>query len=260
MQTMKKNQLAVSLFTLRDSCKNEAGFRETLKKVRDIGYTAVEVAGFPPDMNAAAVRKALDDAGLVCSSTHENPTLILDNPAQVIENLNTLGCKYTAYPYPAGVVFDDPASMDKLVAGLDSAGAVFAKAGITLCYHNHAHELFRIGDSNVLAEIYRRVPATHLSAQLDTFWIQAGGANVATWIKSMSGRLPLLHLKDYGVNPKGERHFAEIGSGSLDWKTLIPLAAEAGCKWVIVEQDVCPGDPFVSIKKSYDYLVKNILG
>jgi len=253
---MKKDQLSAILFTLRDFCKTEADLRETLKKIYDIGYRSVQVSGLPAGTSMAMVRKALDDTGLTCNSTHANPTQILENPEQVVEDLATLGCKYTAYPFPAGVNFDDPANMDALVAGLDRAGATLAKAGMTLCYHNHAHELYRIGDSNVLAEIYRRVPAEHLAAELDTFWIQAGGADVAEWIKKMSGRLPLLHLKDYGVNPKGERHFAEIGYGSLDWKTLIPLAAEAGCQWLIVEQDICPGDPFISIKKSYDYLVE----
>ncbi|MFZ0435865.1 MAG: hypothetical protein WAL87_07850 [Chthoniobacterales bacterium] len=31
-------------------------------------------------------------------------------------------------------------------------------------------------------------------------------------------------------------------------------ATAAGCKWFIVEQDTCPGDPFECIKRNFDYL------
>ena len=40
------------------------------------------------------------------------------------------------------------------------------------------------------------------------------------------------------------------------WKLdrLLTAAEKAGTEWLIVEQDTCPGDPFDSIKLSYDYL------
>ena len=49
----------------------------------------------------------------------------------------------------------------------------------------------------------------------------------------------------------------EIGSGNLEWKPILEAADEAGCLWYIVEQDVCPGCPFESLKMSYDYLSEN---
>ena len=35
---------------------------------------------------------------------------------------------------------------------------------------------------------------------------------------------------------------------------VLTAAEKAGTEWLIVEQDNCPGDPFDSIKISYDYL------
>ncbi len=46
----------------------------------------------------------------------------------------------------------------------------------------------------------------------------------------------------------------EIGNGVLDWPAILSAADDAGCEWFIVEQDVCPGDPFDSIAQSYRYL------
>ena len=35
-------------------------------------------------------------------------------------------------------------------------------------------------------------------------------------------------------------------------------ADESGCKWYIVEEDVCPGCPFDSLKQSYDYIASEL--
>ncbi|MGF1530147.1 MAG: sugar phosphate isomerase/epimerase family protein [Puniceicoccaceae bacterium] len=251
---MKKDQIALILYTLRDFCTSEEQLRTTLKRVREIGYQAVQVSGVSGEIAPAVIRSALDEAGLKCCATHDNGDWIRKEPEAVAEKLSILGTRDTAYPYPAGVDFNDPASIDSLVADLSHAGEVLAKAGMRLSYHNHAHEFFRVGGKTVLEEIYERVPAEFLKAELDTFWIQAGGASPLSWIEKMKGRMPLMHLKDYGVNPNGDRHFSEIGSGNLDWPTLIAAAEAAGCEWFIVEQDTCPGDPFESIAKSYKYL------
>ena len=48
--------------------------------------------------------------------------------------------------------------------------------------------------------------------------------------------------------------FAEVGHGNLNWPRIFAAAAKAGTEWVAVEQDICPGDPFLSVKKSYDFL------
>ena len=51
----------------------------------------------------------------------------------------------------------------------------------------------------------------------------------------------------------------EIGSGNLDWPRLIPAAEKSGCQWFIVEQDTCPGDPFDSLKSSFDHLTRHLV-
>jgi sugar phosphate isomerase/epimerase len=254
---MKKNQVAAILYTLREYCKTEADLAETLKKVRAIGFEAVQVSGVGP-IEPARIRELLDEAGLVCCATHESADAIRKSPQDLVAKLQTLGCDITAYPYPAGVEFDSAESVDALISDLDNAGKVFADAGMTLCYHNHAHEFYRTGDTTLYAQILERVPAAHLAAEMDTYWVQAGGCNPIAWINKLSGRLPALHIKDYAVSPEGKPFFAEIGHGNLDFPGIIAAAEKAGCKWFIVEQDVCPGNPFDSLAKSWKYITANL--
>ena len=256
---MKIEQVALQLYTLRDFCKTAADYAATLKRVRAIGYQAVQISGVGP-IPLAELRSITEGEGLVICATHESSATILDDPAAIVERLAALGTKYTAYPYPAGIDFSDPAHVDNLIAKLDAAGAVLRKAGQVLCYHNHANEFCRVNGKPLLEHIYDRTSPENLKGEPDTFWVQAGGGDPVAWCAKLKGRLPLLHLKDYGVNAKGERYFAEIGHGNLDFKAIVATAEAGGCEWYIVEQDTTPGDPFESVKMSFDYIKANLVG
>ena len=252
MSSYKIKQVALQLYTLRDFCKTSADLAQTAKKVKAIGYQAVQFSGSP--VPHAEAKQIFADAGLVVCATHEPAVLILEKPEEIVERLNAIGTKHTAYPHPAGLDLSKKDDVVKLAQQLDAAGAVLAKNGLTLSYHNHAHEFLRFEDTTVLDYIYKTTNPANIKAELDTFWVQFGGGDPATWIEKVSGRAPLLHLKDYVFLPEGKPTFSEIGQGVLDWKRILAAAEKAGTEWLIVEQDTCPGDPFDSIKISFDYL------
>ncbi len=138
------------------------------------------------------------------------------------------------------------------------------KAGQVLSYHNHAHEFYASqfqGKPNSLLEyhITRKSNPRFLQAELDTYWVQAGGGDPVAWCKKMKGRMPLLHIKDYSVGPDGKPFFAEIGNGNLDWPAIFSAAEASGTEWFIVEQDVCPGDPFESLAMSFRFINENLV-
>ena len=74
--------------------------------------------------------------------------------------------------------------------------------------------------------------------------------------------MALVHLKD--KDPRAATSllesevprtaFVEVGSGALDFATILAAARTAGVAHYFVEQDQTPGDPFDSLKKSRDYL------
>lgn len=250
---MKINQIAVQLFTLRDHLKTPADIAATLKKVSRIGYQAVQVSGMGP-IPEAELNTMLAGEGLVCCATHENGDMILNETGKVIERLKKLHCTYTAYPYPGGIDFSTTASVLAFAKRLDAAGAAMRAAGLVLTFHNHAIEFARVDGQLVLDLIYDHTDRENVQGEPDTYWVQAGGQNPAEWCRKLSGRLPLLHLKDYAVVNNTPR-FAEVGSGNLDIPAIIKAADASGCKWFMVEQDDCYGqDPFVAIETSFRYL------
>ena len=250
---MKISQVAVQLYTLRDYLKTPAEIANTLKKVRAIGYEAVQVSGMGP-IDEKELVQMLAGEGLICCATHESGKMILEETDKVIERLQKLNCRYTAYPFPGGIDFKNAEHIETLAKQLDAAGMLMAKAGQVLTYHNHAHEFFHYQGKPVLDYLYSATNPAHLQGEIDTYWIQAGGGDSVAWCKKLKGRLPLLHMKDYGCGPDGKPYFAEIGQGNLNWAEIIAAAEESGCQWFIVEQDSCPGDPFESLAISYRYL------
>lgn len=251
---MKPDQIAAQLYTVREHCQDSQGLARSARKIREIGYTAVQVSGLGPIPDGEVVR-VLSGEGLRICATHESADWILNSSARVIERLQTYGCRFTAYAYPAGVDLGDAAQRSQLIAGLDRSGAELRRAGITLGYHNHALEFVRPGGGErVLDEIFRRTDPGHLVAELDTYWVHCGGGDVVQWIDKLAGRQPFIHLKDYGWSAENKPYFAEIGSGNLDWSRILPAAERAGCEWFIIEQDICPTDPFDCLARSYRYL------
>ena len=252
---MKIAQFAAQLYTVRDCCKTAPDLAQTLKKIRAIGYQAVQISGVGPIPEAEIVAM-LKGEGLVCCATHEGN--ILTEPAKVVERLRKLGCRYTAYPYPGGVKLETLDDVKNLAQRLNAAGKILAEAGQVLTYHNHNIEFRKFSGRVMLDVLFEETNPAYLQGEPDTFWVQYGGGSPEEWCRKLAGRLPLLHLKDYGVTADNKHTFAEIGAGNLNWKAIVSAAEQSGCLWYIVEQDTCPGNPFDSLKMSFDYLAGQI--
>src|SRR6266542_1915719 len=76
-------------------------------------------------------------------------------------------------------------------------------------------------------------------------------------LKNKTGRCQLWHVKD--MDNTSTHSFTEVGSGVIDFKKIFKQADEAGLKYFFVEQDKCPGSPFDSITKSYNYIKNNLV-
>jgi len=227
---------------------------QSLRKIRAIGYRAVQVSGLGAIAEAELVKMCAGE-GLAICATHEPTATILNEPERVIERLHKLSCKYTAVPSPGGLLDASSArGVQDFARKMDAAGAALRAAGCGLMYHNHASEFVRVEGKTILEHFYDSTAPENLAGEIDTYWVQFGGGDPVAWCKKLQGRLPVIHLKDYQFTPENKPGFAEIGHGNLDIQGIIEAAEGSGCEWFVVEQDTTPGDPFDSLRMSFEFL------
>lgn len=256
---MRLSQVAVQMYSVRDHLKTPEEIRESLARLRQIGYEAVEIAGLGPIEDAELV-KILDGEGLVCCSTHEPSDRLLGEPERVIEHLGAIRCTSTAYPFPRGIALDTEHEVRTFAERLDLVGKTLRKAGIDFSYHHHDLEFAHVAGRTILSQLMELTEGTNVKLELDTYWAQAGGVNPVELCDSYRNRMPLVHIKDYGVTLERVPVFEEIGSGNLKWGEIITAAESAGTKWFIVEHDNYfeKNDPFESLKISFDYIKSHL--
>ena len=184
---MKRNEIALTLYTVRDFCQTEKDLLHTLNKIKKIGYNAIQVSSIGP-INPREIKKMCDDIGLTICATHEPNEEIINNADLVIEKLNTLNCSYTALPYPKNMNFLDLNILDKFIEDINIAGSIFNKANKVLCYHNHALEFQKINNEIILERIYKNTDNIYIQGEPDVYWIQKGGHDPISWCKKLKNR------------------------------------------------------------------------
>ena len=254
------SKLAVQMYTVREHTKTAHDFAQSLEKVRDIGYPAVQLsaigamAGDSPEVSPAQARTLLDDNGLKCIATHRSWEDLVYNTDREIEFHQTLGCDYTAI---GGIPFSygeyNAAGYREWVKVAAPVIARLKDAGIRFGYHNHAFEFQRSTEGKSLYEIFIEEGGPDLFLEMDVYWVDHAGLNPIRVIERTHGRLPVIHIKDKEM-AGNEPVMAPIGEGNLDWSELLPALEAAGVEWYAVEQDECRRDPFDCLKSSYDFL------
>ena len=252
---MSKKKVGLQMYTLREFLKTPEDTAKTLKKVREIGYEVVQISGCAvKDMKL--LRKLVDDAGLISNSVHENYNRIVKETEAFIEDCKIMGYTTAAVPW-LGEEFRSLDGYARAAEEMTRAGEKLRKNGIILTYHNHEFEFERYGDKIGLEILYLKADAKYLQSEIDTYWVQFGGADPAEWILRMKGRAPIVHLKDMSIKPGRKQIMVPIGEGNLNWKRIFEALRKVDTKFYYVEQDDCNGeDPFESCRRSLVNLKK----
>ena len=239
------SQIAAQLYTLREFLKTPADIAASLKKVRKIGYEAVQVSGLGA-IDPKELARILQDEGLTCCATHISPDRMRNEPQAVIDDHKLWGCDLIAI---GGFFPKDPTAALYRDFALDynKIAKPFQAAGQSIGYHNHAHELCKYDGQRPMDILFDTFDRS-IWFEIDTYWIAFGGGDPIAWINKVKGRIPAIHLKDMAFNAAEKKQvMAEVGEGNLNMPGILQAAKSAGCKWFIVEQDICQRDPFESL-------------
>lgn len=245
--------IALQLYTVRSQLQDPSRLGGVLGRLREIGYRSVEVAGLGPktiDRFGAELKRA----GMVACAAHVALDRLVNDLDSVAAECREWGCAYVVVP-SLPEEYRSEQGYRRFAAEAGELASRLRPSGLQLVYHNHSHELERFGQQTGLQTLFDAASPDALKAELDTYWLQYGGANPAAWIRRFKHRAPLVHLKDMAVD-RGRPVDAEIGEGNLDWVEIVSACREAGTQWLVVEQDEPRRDPMESVAISYANLSK----
>ena len=267
---LKKPTIGLQLYTVRDAMGKDPV--ATLAKVAAVGYNSVEGATYTGDekfygMNPSEFKKVLKQNGLMMPSSHyrlgeeivngeHQKGTMLNDWDRAVDDAAEVGLKYMVCAYLAESERGDIDHYKKVADGLNKAGERCKKAGMQLCYHNHNFEFEKQGDTYPY-DILLSTDKDLVKMEIDLYWIAKAGQDALKLFSEHPGRFPLWHVKDMDKTP--QQNFAEVGSGIINFKEIFKHKEQAGMKYFFVEQDKTPGDPFVSITKSYNYIKNNLV-
>ena len=245
--------IAAQLYTVRDQIKDPSRLGGVLGRLREIGYSAVEVAGLGP-ISSERFSQELARAALTACAAHAPLERLTGDLAAVAAECREWGCRYVVVPglpneYRSGT------GLRRFARVAGDLARDLQPFGLKLAYHNHSFELERWDGQTGLEALFGGTPAETLHAELDTYWLQYGGADPAEWIFRLKDRVPLVHLKDMAV-VGGKTVMAEVGEGNLDWARILDACRTAGTEWLVVEQDECRRDPMESLAISFRNLTR----
>jgi len=249
---------------LKDSFA-EVGAFETLRKVSDLGYNAVEISQVPMDeKNVSELERAQTELGMDVASLSVMMEKPVGRPGESLKDdfdkivndakrLDTNLLRIGMLPFGAMTSIDAVVDFAKETNGYAER---LAEHGISLYYHNHHIEFAKFDGKYMLDIINENSPAMGL--EIDVHWVQRGGLDPVRTLEKYAGNTAMVHLKDYriGMMPesalgylesgdfvnfmtefKNVVQFAEVGEGNLDFPSIVPAAEAAGAQYLLVEQD-----------------------
>jgi len=248
------SKIGLQMYSLKTYTKDD--FLGTLDKVSKLGFRAVEFAGFF-NVKAKALKKHMDNLGMVPCGSHTSLDLLTDKFSQTIEYNLEIGNKYIYCPSLPDSVISDEYGWKKISELFNEIGAKCQDMGVEFGYHNHAFEFNKFDGITGYEILANNTEPNIVKFQIDTFWVEYAGYNPLDLIEQYKDRLSLLHLKE--MQDKDSMIDTFAGEGISDTKAIIKKAKDIGIKYIILEQEHFKSkNQFEEVEKGFDYVSKII--
>ncbi len=247
----------LQLYTLRDEFGNDP--KGYIQQIGSFGYSQIESYegkdGMFWGMKPAEFNQCIKDAGMTLVSSHCDITKDFEN--KVIDAAS-IGMKYLICAWVGSQKSID--DFKKIAEDFNVKGALCKKHGIKFAYHNHDYSFKKI-DGEIPQDVMMQMTDPALvDFEMDIYWVITGGADPVDYLKRYPGRFKMGHLKDRLKNaqPTETNASCTLGTGSIDFKKILPIAKSLGMGYFFVEQERYDGTTPVECSKDSAQYLKSI--
>jgi sugar phosphate isomerase/epimerase len=240
---VQKSPVGVQLYSFREQFKTDVS--GTLKKIKDMGITQVELAGFY-DLSAQDFKKKLDENGMKAAGISVEFEALEDEAklAKVIADAKTVGADYLVcfwIPHAEGGFTLEETKRG--ITGFNKGGKMIADSKLMLLYHPHGYE-FRPYKDEYLIDLLIKETSKYLNFEMDLNWVFHAGHNPVTWLNKYPTRWKALHIKDRvkgtACNQFGRMDVelnVPIGKGEVNIDDSVKAAQKIGVKYYFIEDE-----------------------
>jgi sugar phosphate isomerase/epimerase len=265
LSAKSKNGVGLQLYSLRDQLPKDV--KGVIAQVAKAGYSEVETFGYSAQngfwgLSAKDFSALLKANGLKTPSGHYGLDEFfgagkMDQFNSYIDAALATGQTYIVVPSLNHDFIKTAADFNSIADKLNKAAAVCKTHGLKLGYHNHNFEWKETEGTTFYDTILAKTDPTLVSMEMDIYWVVRAGHDPVKIFEKHPGRFAMVHVKD--MDKANNELNTEIGSGTIDFKTILGKAQLAGIKHFIVEQENYINiDPYKSLAQSSAYM-KNSL-
>lgn len=246
----------LQLYTLRNELPKDP--QGVLKQVASFGYKQIEgyegAKGIYWGMSNKEFKKFTGDLGITMISTHCDINKDFEKKAA---EAGEIGMKYLICPaIGAQKTLDD---YKRFAEKFNACGEICKKNGLRFAYHNHGYTFTPLDGVMPQDVLMQNTNADLVDFEMDIYWVATPGEDPIAWLKKYPKRFRLCHVKDRlkGADPKEHDASVDLGTGYLDFTTILKEAKKVGMEYYIVEQERYEGTtPLKSAEVDAAYMRK----
>jgi len=249
-ETSSTATFGLQLWTLRDVIAEDP--EATIRQVADFGYTQLESYDGPMGMwwgmGSTGYKNLLDELGLSPISSHAD---VFEEFERKANEAAEVGLTFIVCPWVGPQeTMDD---FRRIADQFNEMGEIANNLGLRFAYHNHAYSFEEL-EGELPQDVMMNITDPELvEYQMDIYWVVAAGHDPAEWMQKYPGRFTTCHVKDLAQGEEPES--TVLGTGSIDYKQLLPVSQEYGMEGFIVEQEAYTGTtPIDAIRANAEYM------
>ena len=234
----KRVPVGLELFSVREALTKD--LPRTVSAVARMGYEVVEF--YAPYFNwtpayAREVRRLLDDLGIRCNSTHNNPASFTAEGLPKAIELNQIIGSRNIIMASAGRV-DGIAGWRALGEQMTKVSGTLKPLGMGTGFHNHQTEWTAIDGKRPMDVLAASTPQ-EFTLQLDVGTVMEAGVDPIPWINANPGRIRSIHCKDWTAGQKPDSAYRVLfGEGDSPWAKIFEAAETVGgVEYYLIEQE-----------------------
>ena len=242
--------IGIQVSSLKSVLTTPGEVTSAFERMAALGCRYVQLQWIDPSVPIDHIAALMDRFSMVSLGTQDYYGYVLENLEYYV-NLNraTGGVWVTVSRIPEHCKSRE--GLDVFAGELTALRDRLAPLGQRVCFHPVSADYQAVPGMDPVAYLMEKLPWLELC--LDLFHLDRNCGDMPSYIRALSGRIPMVHFKDHRDDV-----LVPAGQGQVRWEGVIPACLDAGVGCGLAEQESWEGDPYVCLEQAMDWIRREL--